>query len=98
MSDDNLTPGQRKALTEAKRNREFFADKVWDIVGEVHLPPGQCYKNPFGKRARHGWILRERTTGEQIAVGYTLLRYIHKEHLGVSLPRGIDVQRRRPAG
>lgn len=92
---ENLTSGQKRSLTEQAKHRRFFEGKVWDIIDEVHLPPGQVFKTPFGRRARHGWILRERTTGEQIAVGYTLLRYIHYKHLGVTLPPRIEMHRRQ---
>ncbi len=92
--DEDLTPGQKKSKADADKQFQFFEGKLWDIIAEVHLPPGECFRTPFGRRARHGWILRERTTGEQIAVGYTLLRYIHNTHLGVSLPPRIEMHRR----
>lgn len=99
MSADEpaLTAGQKRTRTELERREKFFRDKVWDIVAEVHIgKDDQPFLNPFGRPGRHGWLLRERTTGEQITVGYTLLVYIHEKHIGVSLPKALHMQRRRP--
>ncbi len=67
----------------------IFSGKKWDIEREIHLPKNQRYITVMGRRARHGWILRERTTGERVALGYQTLVYVHERYLGVTLPPGI---------
>ncbi len=64
----------------------LFKGRTFDIVREVHLPEGQVFITALGNQARHGYVLRDRATGEELAVGATVLRLIHDRYLGVSLP------------
>lgn len=72
--------------THASKLDELFTGRTFDIVSEVHLPEDQVFHTVTGNRARHGYILKDRATGEQIAVGTYLLKIIHRKYLGVSLP------------
>ncbi len=79
---------------EAEKMDRLFLWKTWDIVAEVHLPKGKAFKSPMGKLGRHGWLLRERSTGETICVGYTLIQTIANKYQGVTLPKRLHMQRR----
>lgn len=72
--------------TAAKKLDELFAGRTFDIVSEIHLDENQVFRTYTGARARHGYILKDRASGEQIAVGTTMLKIIHRRYLGVSLP------------
>ncbi len=76
-------------LREAKQDRldEFFRGRKFDIVREVHLDEDHVFKTRFGNLGRHGYVLKDRATGEELVVGRTLLRLIHDRYLGVNLPR-----------
>lgn len=77
---------QALKATMARKLDELFRGRTFDIVSEVHLDEGQVFLTVTGSRARHGYILKDRDSGEQIAVGTYMLRIIHTRYLGVSLP------------
>lgn len=77
---DRLRAAQTAKLDAAFRDRKF------DIVREVHLPEGQVFLTQFGNRGRHGYVLRDRATGQELVVGATMLRLIHDRYLAVNLP------------
>ncbi len=93
------TNAETLKATAARKLDELFKGRTFDIVSEVHLDAGQVFRTVTGARARHGYILKDRATGEQIAVGTYLLRIIHTRFLGVSLPpdRRKKVHRNRSA-
>ncbi len=84
-----------RATMDAKLDA-LFRNRVYDIVRRIDLPPGQVFISVLGNTARHGYVLRERVTGEQVAVGDKLLRHIHDHYLAVSLPY-LTRRRRIPA-
>jgi hypothetical protein len=63
-----------------------YLGKKFDIVGQVHLPQGSYFVNRFGRRARHGYVIQDRATGEKQVVGWQLLKKIHDLYLAVDLP------------
>ncbi len=84
------TLSQRQArLRQAKLRRfdEEFQGKKFEVVREVHLPHGQVFVTKFGNKGRHGWVIRNRDTGEEMVVGDTVLKLIHDRYLGVTLPK-----------
>ncbi len=78
-----------QTVTEVRlRNLDaLFAGRSFEIVSEVHLPVGQAFRTVVGSLARHGYVLKDRETGEKIAVGFKMLKVIHDRYLGVDLPR-----------
>lgn len=83
---DRSQQGIRKRTTTLKQMDEAYLGQMFDIVRQVHLPKDQCFLNRFGQRGRHGYVLRNRETGEQEVVGWFLLKRIHDQYLGVQLP------------
>ena len=73
-------------MTQLRKLDKMFTGRTWDIVREVHLPEGKVFQTPFGNKARHGWVLKERDTGEQIVVGWSVLKQISERYLGVTRP------------
>ncbi len=82
--------------TIAKKLDELFQGRTFDIVSEVHLDANQVFRTVTGARARHGYILKDRATGEQLAVGASMLKIINKRYLGVSLPPDKRRKHNRP--
>jgi len=72
--------------TTARKLDELFKGRTFDIVSEIHLDQDKVFHTVTGNRARHGYILKDRVSGEQIAVGTYMLKIIHKRYLAVSLP------------
>jgi hypothetical protein len=64
-----------------------FAGRKFDIEQEINLPEGQVYETEFGHRGRHGWILKDRVSGERKVLGWTVLKLIHDRHGSVELPK-----------
>jgi len=89
--ETDLIPRRRRAakLREAMDAKfdAAFKGKTFDIVREVHLPEGQIFVTSFGNRGRHGYVIRDRATGELQVVGATVLKLIHERYLGVNLPK-----------
>jgi hypothetical protein len=87
-------PGQPRAsrqqadrvAMDAKLDAQFTGKK-WHIVREIHLPEDQRFQTMFGHQGRHGYILREASTGEEIVVGRKLFKIIRERYLGVPKPR-----------
>lgn len=82
--------------TIARKLDDLFTGRTFDIVREIHLDPPQVFRTVTGARARHGYILKDRVTGEQIAVGATMLKIINRRYLGVSLPADKRRKHNRP--
>jgi hypothetical protein len=53
---------------------ELFSQKKYLILGEIHLGEDEQFQTPFGNRGRHGFVLKEQSTGKKIMVGETILR------------------------
>lgn len=89
-------PTRRDVLraTQLGKLDAVFRGRVFDIIREVHLPPGKVFVTQFGNRGRHGYILQDRNSGEQLVVGTTLLRLIHDRYLGVTLPKNLAKKQR----
>ncbi len=86
MAADRSQQGVRlRATTLAKMDAEYQG-RTFDIVRQVHLPKGQVFITKFGRRGRHGYVIRDRETGEQQVVGWPMLKRIHDLYLGVNLP------------
>ncbi len=83
---DRTRQASRYRTTMHQRMDELFRGRRFDIEKVISLPEGQEFVTALGRRARHGYILRDRATGERIAVGYQMLRHIHDLYLGVDLP------------
>lgn len=89
------TPSELRRIGQMEKFDAALRGRVFDIVREVHLPKGKVFITKFGNSARHGYVLRDRATGEQMVVGTSLLRLIHDRYLGVTLPSALEVRRRR---
>lgn len=63
-----------------------YTGQFFEVVREVHLPPGQVFKNRMGRIGRHGWIIRNIATGEMEIVGEKLIRLIHDRYSAIELP------------
>ncbi len=96
MADDDemgwRSRGENVRATRKRKLDETFHGKRFRIVREVHLPFGQVYQTIFGNKGRHGYVIENVATGEQLVVGLALLRLIHDHYEGVDLPP------RRPRG
>ncbi len=89
---DRTKQAQRLKDTLLKRMDEEYQGKTFDIVREVHLPRGQVFVSKLGARGRHGFVIRDRESGEEQVVGWYVLERINRMYLGVTLP---PVARRR---
>ena len=78
--------------TRKVRLDTLFHGRTFVIVREVHLPAGQVYQTVLGNFGRHGFVIADTVTGEQLVVGLNILQLIHNHYHGVELPR------RRPRG
>ncbi len=81
------TRSQKIIEVRLRKLDSIFAGRSFEIVSEVHLPVGQAFRTVTGSLARHGYILKDRESGEKIAVGFKMLKVIHDRYLGVDLPR-----------
>lgn len=90
LADMANVPSRRDKVRAAQLAKldAAFRGRTFDIVREVHLPEGQVFQTQFGNKGRHGYVLRDRATGETLVVGATVLRQIHELYLGVNLPKG----------
>jgi hypothetical protein len=79
-------------LIQLAKYDEVFTGRTFDIVRTVNLPKGQCFITQFGNKGRHGYIIRDRKTGEEMVVGLILLKLIHDRYLGVSLPKRLRLK------
>lgn len=88
--EDPAAPRQtRRDLLLATRDAKLdalFRGRVYDIVRKIDLPDGQVFISVLGNTAQRGYVLRERITQQEVAVGHKLLRHIHDKYLAVSLP------------
>ncbi len=84
----------RQREASAAKFDAVFTGRTFDIVREVHLDEGQVFVTRFGNRGRHGYVIRDRESGEEMVVGATMLKLIHDRYLGVSLP---SKKRKKPA-
>lgn len=83
---DRTKQGSIYRNTMLKRMDTLFRGRRFDIEKVISLPEGQVFVTALGRTARHGYILRDRASGERIAVGYRMLQHIHDLYLGVDLP------------
>lgn len=86
------TRGEALAVTRKAKFDEYFLDKKYSIIGEVHLDKDpetgkqQVFQTPFGNKGRHGFVLQEEGTDNKVVVGATVLRKAAKEYGAVELP------------
>jgi len=83
---DRSKQGERLRATLLARLDQEYQGRTFDVVREVHLPRGQVYVTKFGSQGRHGWVIRDRESGEEQVVGWVLLKRIHDMYLGLTLP------------
>ncbi len=83
---DRTNQGRMYRNTMLKRMDELFRGRRFDIEKVISLPEGQVFMTVLGRPARHGYVLRDRESGERIAVGYRMLQHIHDLYLGVDMP------------
>ncbi len=80
--------GQTKAqLNELARRKlldNYFLNRTFDVVREIHLPKHQAFRTIFNQMGRHGFVLRARDNGELVAVSARTMRDIHDEYLAVN--------------
>ena len=87
-----MTPERRALISQRRKEaherqiHDLFWGRKFDIVRTVHLPKGQVFITCLGMPVRHGYVLQDRETGQQLAVGTTLLRRIHDRYYAVRLP------------
>lgn len=86
--------GEALKATRQRKLDEAFAGRAFEVVAEVNLPPGQVFQTPFGNKGRHGYIIRDRETGDRMVVGKQVLRILHDQYQAVALPQ----KRRQPTG
>lgn len=60
-----------------------FKGRKFDIEREVHLPEGQAFRTLLGNTGRHGWVIRDRDSGQQWVVTSYLLRTIFERYQGI---------------
>ena len=77
---ENMRATRRVKMDAAFRGRRF------EVVREVHLPRGQVFQTMFGNKGRHGYVIRDCESGQEMVVGAILLRLIHDRYAGVDLP------------
>lgn len=92
----------RRGLRTAQTRREYtdkidalFKGRTFDVVREVHLAEHQVFRTATGHTARHGYVLRDRANGQELAVGATTLKTIHDRYLSVTLPPELRPKPRR---
>lgn len=96
---DRSKQGQRYRETMLKRMDELFRGKTFDIVREVHLGYDQYFLTVFNRPCRRGYVIRDRASGQEYAVGGKTLKAIHDLYLGVTLPSYLLPKRKpRPTG
>jgi hypothetical protein len=83
---DRTRQGSMYRNTMLARMDKLFRGRRFDIEKVISLPEGQVFVTALGRPARHGYILRDRATGERIAVGFKMLQHIHELYLGVDMP------------
>ncbi len=97
MTADRTHQGERFRATVLARMDKHFRGKTFDIVREIHLGEDQVFRTIFGRPCRHGYVIRDRATGEEYAVGFKTLKAIHELYLNVNLPSNLRAHRvRRP--
>lgn len=82
-----MTRAEKLRRTQWAKLEKTFGGRKFDFVREVHLPRGQVFQNVFGNVGRHGYVIRDRETGEEMIVGGYILRHIHEKFLAVNLPK-----------
>lgn len=90
---DRTRQATRYRTTMLQRMDELFRGRRFDIERTINLPEGQVFITTLGRPARCGYVLRDRASGERIAVGYKMLKVIHELYLGVDLPTSVRVSR-----
>lgn len=91
MSDDEKsfqwrTRGESLRVTKNRKLDETFKGRKFEIVREIHLASDQVFQTRFGNKARHGYVIRDVETGEEMVVGNNLLRLINQRYQAVELP------------
>lgn len=87
------TRGESLRATKQRKLDTMFRGRKWEILQEIHLPDEPDangdyprFENPFGNKARHGYVIRDVVSGQVVYVGNSLLKIIATRYEGVVLP------------
>lgn len=105
---EDLLKQDPEAKTEAtaKATRQTRAEKLaelfgpphdFEVVGEVHLEPGETFQTALGHKGRHGFHIRDKNTGEEQIVGATLIQKIADDFGTIVVPPKPEKVKPEPA-
>jgi hypothetical protein len=78
------TQGELLRAAQRRKLDALFRGRLFDIVRTIDLPPGKVFITCMGAKAYHGFVLRARDNGEEIALGFRLLQQVQREYLAVA--------------
>jgi hypothetical protein len=86
MNGKGTARADRLRIIREAKLAEVFAGRRLVFVREVHLPHGQLFQSALGRKARHGFILRDLDSGQRFAVGLIVLLQIIERYPVADLP------------
>lgn len=84
-----LTPEERRQrVREAReaRVRQAFEGQKFEYVGPITLGEDERYTDVTGNKGRHGFVIKNKNSGEELVVGPTSLKKCQDVYGAITIP------------